>query len=844
MDRGKPSGRSRKELKRGDSTYNAPSRTPAGNGGNGGNNKFNEIFTFQSGGNGGIGQGGNSDTATADNKGNITASGNGIYISSNGGIGTAGVGGDTGLRTLSTTISSGIGGIGGVSGGAPGANGSPPDVDRTQNAPSPSDSGTATDGTGGDINAFNSGTVIAGGNGIQAVGVSNVVVKNSGIVRSDGTGVLVQTGTGVSIDDSEVTVTNDGGAIIAGSGGARGTAINVSGAPAPSAVTLVGNGGMGAEAGNADLSEFVQGTFLEGAGVTQYGYIYGDILLDTNADAITVEEGLTVLDGDVNSAGNLFGDFTIASDGKLVMIQNDAEGASQIYANTFTQEAGGRLAMELTASNAPGDYSQVMVNTANVNGTLAVGFQADLYADTTTYDNIVESNNLTGNFDAVEDNSLFLEGTAVADGANNIDLVVDRLAFNSIEGLTKNQNAASTAIEDTYADAGLGSPAYQNMVAGLFLLDEEEFPQFLDQLAGAEYAQMLQSVLWSNRGMNRVVTERMACDRDGVYAGSTSVNGLNVASLGDGTNAEPTADLPMAAGATGCFTPGKASLWVRGFGNFNEHYGDIEAPGYDEEQYGILGGADYAFNETWFAGLALGYFHSDADYYTWGGRKGASGKYDGLQVALYGGYDDRVWYARGVMSYGTYNGKMNRDVGLADAAGNLTPVDPYSSPDSNVFGFYGETGRRFDMGGIFVTPYLGLNFAQAKLKSETEKDPYGTGAALRIRSSKADSFSTVVGARVSGDFMMSDNRVTPFLSLGWEHEFDRNYQKVKMSFADGPEGADFTSISARTPRDSLVIGMGSNFAISETMDIGVGYDGRLNNKYTTHSITGRFGFQF
>ena len=116
---------------------------------------------------------------------------------------------------------------------------------------------------------------------------------------------------------------------------------------------------------------------------------------------------------------------------------------------------------------------------------------------------------------------------------------------------------------------------------------------------------------------------------------------------------------------------------------------------------------------------------------------------------------------------------------------------------------------------------------------------------MRIHKSKADSFATVLGGRfegVLGDF--TSGTFNPFLSVAWEHEFDPTRQKVKMSFADGPEGADFTTISARTPRDSLVIGMGSNFAISETMDIGVGYDGRLNNKYTSHSITGRFGFQF
>ena len=60
--------------------------------------------------------------------------------------------------------------------------------------------------------------------------------------------------------------------------------------------------------------------------------------------------------------------------------------------------------------------------------------------------------------------------------------------------------------------------------------------------------------------------------------------------------------------ASGCFDREKVQVWVRGFGSWNELDGDREAPGFDESQYGVIFGADYSFTESWFLGIAGGYF--------------------------------------------------------------------------------------------------------------------------------------------------------------------------------------------------------------------------------------------
>ena len=314
-----------------------------------------------------------------------------------------------------------------------------------------------------------------------------------------------------------------------------------------------------------------------------------------------------------------------------------------------------------------------------------------------------------------------------------------RVAFDEAlgEGGTRNQRAVAGAIEEVYEEVLENpgdNPEFAGLVSNIFALGQEGYPLFLDQLAGAEYPQHLQSVLWSTRTINRIVGERMEC------SGASSpfdIDGGTSAALGDGTSAVPVADAPSEEpmASSGCFDREKVQVWVRGFGSWNELDGDREAPGFDESQYGVIFGADYSFTESWFLGIAGGYFDSNGDFDSWGGRRGASIDYDGLQLAAYGGYDNSVVYARGVLAYGNYDGDSERDIYIPDLVSGRLSGDP----SSDVLSFYGEAGYRFDISsGLNLTPYAGVTLARANLDGFTEKDPDGTGAALSVHDSDAE----------------------------------------------------------------------------------------------------------
>ena len=636
------------------------------------------------------------------------------------------------------------------------------------------------------------------------------------------------------IDESEpyATIHNDGGTIWAGyvSTGQpvlsvvegaelipyvnRGHAIYTLDAPNQVLISLTGNNSSSHDDDLAPVED---------------GYIFGNIQISDD-DAIVVSDGKTWFDGIINDEVPYLGSLDIVDDGNLLLLYRN-NGPSGAYVDNFFMDDTGTLGIELRAD--PYEHPFVNANEATIDGRLNVVYQADLYDDLTIYHGVVKAdeNLLYGEFDEVTDNSallitsqLFDEGDGTYD---EIDVGVERIAFGDVLGLTKNQQAVGDAIENVYDDLYDGSPEFENLVAHLFTFDDEEYPIQLNSLSGSEYAQYLQSVIWSTSQMNRTITQRMECD--GAWAAN-----MQTASI-DGQTIQPVAD--VVATPAGCFEPGRVSLWADVGGSWNKQDGDKNAPGYDEDQYAVMVGADYAFDDSFYMGIAVGYLDSDMDF-KWFGNKI---DYDGIQLALYGGYDDTENYIRGILSYGSYNGDSHRYVSVEPS----NPIDPSGSPDSDVLSFYGELGHRFGIGGeTQLTPFAGLSLAQGEIDGFTEKDPEGTGAALRIHSSDGNSVASLLGLRLGGDWMFGSGVFTPDVSVAWMHEFDDTYQTVKASFADGPSGADFKVIGAKTARDSAVVNVGGTFGLTEGVDFSLIYDGRFSSDYSANALIGRIGVKF
>lgn len=668
------------------------------------------------------------------------------------------------------------------------------------------------DGLGGTFKNGGSGLIVANAfaNGpnsyAQAFGINassydnGIYILNNGLISAYAEGAEAQA-TAIAL--------NGGGSTV--------TAL-----PTPTAVTTIENHGDIW----AGISTDGGATILRGNAInTENSWNAVTILLENNSpanifgnidisddDQIIVKSGITNFDGVINPDMMLEGSLKVGSKGTLVMLNdNDEEGASRAYVDTFTMGKKGKLQLNLTPDNSSGAYPTIAANTANLGGKLKAQYEGAFYGNSIVYDNVIDAGTRSGKFKNVVDNSVLLETKALYDNGENVDLKIKRVGFGDVDGLTENQQAAGDGIEKVYDDLPNKGP-FSGIVKDLFTLDAAQYAAAMDQLAGAEYAQLMQSVLRSTGQLNASVTDRMDCS-------------INTNVLETGADARK-----------GCFDPNKFQVWARVGGAWNDSDGDIEAPGYSEDQTTVYIGGDYAINTNVFVGIAGGYLNSSLDFDDWGGRNGASMGYDGGQVALYGGYDDGVWYGRNILSYGFYSGDSRREFGITSTPKALT-----GDYDTNVVSYYGEAGRRFQlMDNVGATPFLGLGLASAGIDSFTEKDPNGTGAALKIRGTDSSSVASTLGFRVNGYW----GGFRPELTLAWQHEFGDARQTVDMSYAEAPKGANFSVVSSDPGSDALIVGLGGSYAVGPSSAISLRYDGTFWSGYSSQELSARWTSKF
>ncbi|HWU76070.1 MAG TPA: autotransporter domain-containing protein [Rhodanobacter sp.] len=168
-------------------------------------------------------------------------------------------------------------------------------------------------------------------------------------------------------------------------------------------------------------------------------------------------------------------------------------------------------------------------------------------------------------------------------------------------------------------------------------------------------------------------------------------------------------DAPQLAGHVGG--------WTQRLGD----HGGLSRNGYGDVSFDLAGNMVGADNRLGSDGV-VGYAISQSQGVGRLADSADQGNSHTLEGIFYGGVIRGSWYAMGRFGIGSYRQDMRRQLQLGDVSAN---VASYSNGRYGVA--YGESGYRLALGGLQVTPYVNLQYAQLRLDGFNEAGADGFG---------------------------------------------------------------------------------------------------------------------
>ncbi len=578
---------------------------------------------------------------------------------------------------------------------------------------------------------------------------------------------------------------------------------------------IVGGGGDDIEvAGNfsylrGTASDIDQLTVTSGVGVfgSSGVTVNGDGVTFTSLEDMVVNGGVAHLDDDTTI--NITDDLTMGPAGTLSFLVTTNEAVHGLV--------------------AAGDD-------ANLDGTLQVAIDPSSFAvaalDTYTYDNIITGQTF-GSFDAATTTSLFWLADETVN-ANDVDVTINRVDFGDVLdqlGLiqTQNQQAVGNTLEEIFQWVQVNGPVgneFDDLFVALFgTSDPAEVLAMYNEISGAEHAQVQQSILHASMLFNTIVgeqTDRTLLTLDGArfanmgaqrYASAATImaNDASTASVG-GSNG-------LNRGASG------ASVWARGFGEWTNTDGDVEAPGYEGDSTGLAGGVDFALGSNATLGGAVVYSNTDVDF----DSPGDDAEFDSWQVGLYGNYGFGHFYGAGSASYAWHDVSTVRTIQLPVPGAPFTALAGY---DASAWSVAGELGGIWPLGRVNVQPSIGLAYTGADTDGFTETGNAGAYT-LDVSSTDADSFAGILALRASGLWTMGQTRVVPDIKVGWRHEFNDDRQTFTALYLGDPTETPFTIVSSEVQQDAALVSAGLTFGLTNNLEL----FGDINGLYSSDSAS-------
>ncbi|MBE0612281.1 MAG: autotransporter domain-containing protein [Burkholderiales bacterium] len=265
-------------------------------------------------------------------------------------------------------------------------------------------------------------------------------------------------------------------------------------------------------------------------------------------------------------------------------------------------------------------------------------------------------------------------------------------------------------------------------------------------------------------------------------------------------------------------------FWTDGMVSFGKQDASPTSSGMRFATSGLTAGYDTRLNDDWIVGMGIGYARAGVSL----GSDGSNGKNEGRSVAVYGSYQPVPdFFVDSLLGYGALESRSERYVARVGSFGR-------SNRDGDqVFGSIG--GRvQFQERNLLLSPYGRLEFSDGKLHKATET---GAGlSSLTYFEQKLTSFRIALGIRAQSFHETEFGLALPHIRAEYGHELSKDGDAT-IAYADMETGPTYTVVPAVADRNSLLLGVGSEFLTTHGLIFGFDFSAtRRASDYNDHTM--------
>ena len=262
---------------------------------------------------------------------------------------------------------------------------------------------------------------------------------------------------------------------------------------------------------------------------------------------------------------------------------------------------------------------------------------------------------------------------------------------------------------------------------------------------------------------------------------------------------------------------GESSLLPEGTGAWiggNLHFGTRDATGTTNSSRfstdGVSAGVDRRFSDKLTLGLGLGYARDRTDI----GTDGTQSRSRGSSIAAYGSYAPRAnTFIDGLIGYGVLSTDTDRYVPAANDYARA------NRKGDQLFGSL-AAGIEHVKEGLLLSPYGRLDAGVTWLDQAVETGA-GTNA-LAYFDQTLQTLQFSLGLRAESRHATSFGWALPRLRMELKHDF-KDDRQASVAYVDQFAGPRYSVTSPGVNRDSLLVGVGSDFVLQSGLKLSVDY---------------------